>query len=366
MEIKVKALDDVEQKSTAEVEGELLEKHEEQLEGSTPTEETQVVEEPQAEEVEQQEPQGITEEQVLSHIKERYNKEITSVDELFVERETQEELPEDVAAYFKYKKETGRGISDYVKLQQNFDEMNPDSLLREYLKSTEAGLDSDDIDLMMEDYSYDEDIYEESQIKKTKLAKKKAIAKAKNYFTEQQEMYKQPLESRQEAISESENEEYKAYKQYLNEAATQQEETKRKSEWFSQKTDEVFNNEFKGFEFKIGDDQITFNPGSAEEVKKAQLSPMNFVNKYLDDNGLMNDAAGYHKALAVAMNPEKFAQFFYEQGKANATEDVMRKTKNINMETRNAPASTVKSGTQYKSLSNDSGRGLKIRSIKRK
>lgn len=264
------------------------------------------------------------------------------------------------------KKETGRGISDYVKLQQDFDEVNPESLLRDYLKATETALDDDDIQSLMDEYSYDADLDEESDIKKIKVAKKKAIAKAKNYFTEQQEMYKQPLESRQEAISESENEEYKAYKQYLNEAATQQEETKRKSEWFSQKTDEVFSNDFKGFDFKIGEDQITFNPGSAEEVKKAQLSPMNFVNKYLDDNGLMNDAAGYHKALAVAMNPEKFAQFFYEQGKANATEDVMRKTKNINMTTRNAPASTVKSGTQYKSLSNDSGRGLKIRSIKGK
>ena len=366
MEIKVKALDGVEQKSTAEVEEELLQKHEEQFEDSAPTEETQVVEEPQTEEVEQQEPQGITEEQVLSHIKERYNKEITSVDELFVEREAQEELPEDVAAYFKYKKETGRGISDYVKLQQDFDEVNPESLLRDYLKATETALDDDDIQSLMDEYSYDADLDEESDIKKIKVAKKKAIAKAKNYFTEQQEMYKQPLESRQEAISESENEEYKAYKQYLNEAATQQEETKRKSEWFSQKTDEVFSNDFKGFDFKIGEDQITFNPGSAEEVKKAQLSPMNFVNKYLDDNGLMNDAAGYHKALAVAMNPEKFAQFFYEQGKANATEDVMRKTKNINMTTRNAPASTVKSGAQVRSLSSDSGRGLKIRSIKRK
>jgi hypothetical protein len=366
MEIKVKALDGVEQKSTAEVEEELLQKHEEQFEDSAPTEETQVVEEPQTEEVEQQEPQGITEEQVLSHIKERYNKEITSVDELFVEREAQEELPEDVAAYFKYKKETGRGISDYVKLQQDFDEVNPESLLRDYLKATETALDDDDIQSLMDEYSYDADLDEESDIKKIKVAKKKAIAKAKNYFTEQQEMYKQPLESRQEAISESENEEYKAYKQYLNEAATQQEETKRKSEWFSQKTDEVFSNDFKGFDFKIGEDQITFNPGSAEEIKKAQLSPMNFVNKYLDDNGLMNDAAGYHKALAVAMNPEKFAQFFYEQGKANATEDVMRKTKNINMTTRNAPASTVKSGAQVRSLSSDSGRGLKIRSIKRK
>ena len=93
---------------------------------------------------------------------------------------------------------------------------------------------------------------------------------------------------------------------------------------------------------------------------------MNFVNKYLDENGLMKDAAGYHRALSVAMNPEKFAQHFYEQGKSSATEDVMRKTKNINMTTRNVPESTTKSGTKFRSVSSDSGRGLKIRSIKKK
>ena len=359
MELKVRAVDGIEEKSIAQVEEELLEKHEEQFEDSTPKEE--VVEQV----VETTESEGLTEEQVLSHIKNRYNKEISSMDELFAERESQEELPEDVAAYFKYKKETGRGISDYVKLQRNFDEANPDTLLRDYLKATETALDDDDIQSLMDEYSYDADLDDESDIKKVKVAKKKAIAKAKNYFVEQQEKYKQPLESRPEAISEGEKEQYNAYKQYLNEAATQQEETKRKSEWFTQKTDEVFNNEFKGFEFNIGEDKVTYSPGNAEETKKSQLSPMNFVNKYLDENGLMKDAAGYHKALAVAMNPEKFAQYFYEQGKANATEDVMRKTKNINMTTRNTPEVSSKSGTQFKSLNNDSGRGLKIRSIKR-
>ena len=353
MDIKVRALDDVEVKSTAQVEEELLQKHEEQFE------EQVVVEQPQ------EEVQGLTEDQVLSHIKERYNKEFTSVDDIFAEREAQEELPDDVAAYFKYKKETGRGINDYVKLQRDFDEANPDTLLRDYLKTTETALDDDDIDSLMDEYSYDEDLDDESDIKKIKVAKKKAIAKAKNYFEKEKEMYKQPLESGSGAIPEADKEQYETYKQYLSEAATQQEETKRKSEWFTQKTDEVFNNEFKGFEFNIGEDKVTYSPGSAEETKKSQLSPMNFVNKYLDENGLMKDAAGYHKALAVAMNPEKFAQYFYEQGKANATEDVMRKTKNINMTTRNTPEVSSKSGTQFKSLNNDSGRGLKIRSIKR-
>ena len=361
MEIKVRALDDVEPKSKVEVEEELLQKHEEKFEDSTPKEEVANIEEPLKEEV-----QGLTEDQVLSHIKDRYNKEFTSVEEMFAEQKSQEELPEDVAAYFKYKKETGRSISDYVKLQRDYDDVNPDILLRDYLKTTETALDDDDIQSLMDEYSYDADLDDESDIKKIKVAKKKAIAKAKNYFTEQQEMYKQPLESRSEAISDGEKEQYESYKQYLNDAATQQEETKRKSEWFTQKTDEVFNNDFKGFDFKIGEDQITFSPGNAEETKKLHLSPMNFVNKYLDESGLMKDAEGYHKALSAAMNPEKFAQYFYEQGKSSATEDVMRKTKNINMTTRNVPESTTKSGTQFRSLSNNSSNGLKIKSIKRK
>jgi hypothetical protein len=359
MDIKVRALDDVGEKSTAQVEEELLQKHEDKFEDSTSNGQV-VVEQPQ------EEVQGLTEDQVLSHIKERYNKEFTSMDDIFEERETQEELPEDVAAYFKYKKETGRSIKDYVELQRNYDDANPESLLRDYLKTTETALDDDDIQSLMDEYSYDEDLDEESQIKKIKVAKKKAIAKAKNYFTEQQEMYKQPLESRGSGVSEGEKEQYESYKQYLNEAATQKEETKRRSEWFTQKTEEVFNNDFKGFDFKIGEDQITFSPGNAEETKKLHQSPMTFVNKYLDDSGLMKDAAGYHKALAAAMNPDKFAQYFYEQGKSNATEDVMRKTKNINMTTRNTPEVSSKSGTQFKSLGNDSGRGLKIKSIKRK
>ena len=353
MEIKVRALDGVEQKSTAQVEEELLLKHEAKLEDDKVAE---VVDDVVSE---------ITEDQVLSHIRNKYNKEFSSMDDIFAEREAPEELPEDVASYFNYKKETGRGINDYVKLQRDFNDDNPDTLLRDYLKVTETALDNDDIESLMEEYSYDEDLDEESHIKKIKVAKKKAIAKAKNYFLEQQEKYKQPLESRTDAISDGEKEEYEVYKQYLSKAATQQDESKRKSDWFTKKTDEVFNSDFKGFDFNIGDNQLTFSPGNTEEVKKSQLSAMNFVNKHLDEDGLMKDAKGYHKALAAAMNPDKFAQFFYEQGKASATEEVMRKTKNINMSTRNTPSSVAKSGTQVKALNSDSGRGLKVRSIKR-
>jgi hypothetical protein len=243
--------------------------------------------------------------------------------------------------------------------------MDPDTILREYLTSTQKGLDSDDIDVLMEEYLYDEDIDDDSKIKKIKIARKKAIAEAKNYFNEQKEKYKLPLESRANGLSPEENEGFEAYRQYTQQAKTLQEENERKRNWFNQKSDEVFSKDFKGFEFDIDDKKIVFSPGSAAELKKLQSNPMNFINKYLDESGLITDAAGYHKALSIAMNPDRFAKYFYEQGQADATEDVIRKTKNINMSERKAPEAISKGGMQVKAVAPDSGRSLKIRSIKK-
>ena len=376
MEIKVREMSELESKSSQEIEKELLEKHEQQFSEVSSSDEVEVVSEPlpdettveapeeeaTIEEVAQQ-PYDLKEEDVLSYIGNRYGKKINSIEELMSEREKAEEMPEDVAAYFKYKKETGRGISDFVKLQQDYTTMNPDSLLKEYLTLTEEGLDAEDIESLMEDYSYDEELDDESDVRKAKLAKKKIIAKANRFFKEQQELYKQPLES--SGSSNEANEELQAYKQYLNTAKTQQEEANRKREWFVKKSDEVFGSEFKGFKFKLNDEEIMFSPGGASELKKAQETPMNFVQKYMDSQGLLNDAEGYHRSLAIAMNPDKFAQFFFEQGKSKATEDVIRKTKNINMSERKAPEVSTKGGMQVKSISEPSGNRLRIKSVKR-
>ena len=203
MEIKVREVNDVESKSVQEVENELLEKHETQqklefddVEKVKPeissddkidlskTKEPVQEKEEVLEKVEEptKEPYQLKEEDILSFIGERYGKEINSIEELMSARKDSEKLPEDVAAYFKYKKETGRSLEDYVKLQQDFSKLDPDSLLKEYLTITEEGLDPEDIDSIMEDYMYDEDLDDESVIKKTRLAKKKIIAKAKRFF----------------------------------------------------------------------------------------------------------------------------------------------------------------------------------------
>jgi hypothetical protein len=360
MELKVRAVDIIEPKSVQEVEQQLLDKHEESLSQENNTE--LVVEDSEIQKNEFE----LKDEDVLSYIGKRYNKQINSLDDLVAERKEAEQLPEDVAAYMKYKKETGRGFEDFLKLEKDFEKMDPDQLLKEYLSSTQEGLDSDDIETLMDEYRFDEELDDDSSIKKAKIAKKKVLAEAKKFFNSQKEQYKMPLESSSAFIPDGEKEIYESYKQYTQQAKTIEEENNRKRQWFDQKTNDVFNGEFKGFEFNINDKKFTFAPGDANELKKNQATPQNFINKFLDEQGLMKDASGYHRSLSIAMNPEKFAKFFYEQGMSDATDDVTRKIKNINMSERKSPeVSKTNDGMQVKAVNPDSGRNLKIRSIKR-
>ena len=361
-EFKVRDLGEVESKSVQEIESELLKKHEQQATGEQKEEKpAATVEEEKTGDVSV----GIKEEDVLSHIKNRYGKEISSLEELLSQREASPELPEDVEAFFKFKKETGRGIDDFVKIQRDIDEADPESLLREYYRQTEEGLDDEDInDLIDSKFGYDEDLDEESVVKKQKLAKKRELTKAKKFLKEQQESYKVPLESSKAPDDAKYNEEIKAYREKLEKAKSIEAENQKKSEWFSKKTDELFSDEFKGFEFNINDKKVVFKPAEATELRKSNDTPFNFINKYIGEDGLLKDVSGYHKALSVAMNPEKFAKFFYEQGQADAVGDITKKSKNIDMETRRAPESTNKGGFQVRSVSQSSGNGLKIRSNK--
>ena len=358
--IKVRLLDGADEKGVAQVEQELLDKHDKELNNEVTPVENETVP------VENEENDYLDEQKVLSYIEKRYNKQINSFDELVSERKEAEELPEDVSAFLKYKKETGRGINDFLKLSKDFDSMEPEQLVKDYLSATQEGLDKEDIDALMEDYSYDEDIDDESKIKKTKIERKKIINEAKKFFNNQKEKYKMPLESSPASLSQEEKEEYDLYRQYTKQSKTVEEENSRKRQWFTQKTDEVFDNEFKGFEFDVNNKKIAYTPGDAKELKKLQSNPENFIKKFLDESGLIKDAAGYHRSLAIAMNPEKFAKFFYEQGQADATEGTLKGIKNINMSERRAPeVSKTNDGMQVKAMNPDSGRSLKIRSIKR-
>lgn len=361
----VRDLGVAEQKSVQEVEQELLAKHEESI--AEPQIEVQSEPEVKVELPAEPVKAELEDNDVLSYIKNRYGKEVNSINDLIAEREEKkEDLPEDVAAYFKYKKETGRGIEDFVKLNRNFDDMDPNDLLVEYYSQTEEDLDRDDIQYMIEDkFDYDEDLDDPKEIKKKEIAKKKELAKAKKFFDEYKETYKTPIESKGGLVSEDEKEAYEAYKRYVQDSSSQQEESLRKSQYFQKKTEELFSDEFKGFDFNVGDKTIKFSPGDVAETKRAQSDVVNFISKYLDADGLISDHVGYHRSLAAAMNPEKMAKFFYEQGRAEALLDNTKKIKNIDMEMRSAPQSIAQSGFKVVASDSDSGRGLRIKSNKK-
>jgi|TARA_R110000796_G_scaffold142140_1_gene258581 hypothetical protein len=379
MSFEVKSVDgNVEEKSKAQVEETLLKKHEEQFEDSVdkPVDDgidrvnfnSQKAPEVKSEKVKEESLPEFSDTDVLSYIKKRYNKDINSVDELFAEKEANVDLPEDVSKYLKYKQETGRGINDFIKLQEDIDGMEEDAILTSYYESTEKGLDEEDIqDIIADKFLYDEDLDDEKDIRKIKLAKKRELVKAKAFLNEQKDKYKVPLESSGDGLSEDQQESYRAYKKSVEDSESFAEQNKKKYEYFLDKTESVFNNDFKGFEFSIGDKNISFKPGDAQELKNRQLDVNNFIGKFVGDDGLIADAEGYHKALSVAMNPDKFAKHFYEQGVAATIDDVSRKSKNINMDVRQQSQAVSKNGMTIRpvSKSNDNGKGLKIRSIKR-
>ena len=380
MEITVKDLGSIDEKSIAQKEQALLDKAEgktaegtdpiivDDVSNGTPPTTQDVNADDGLDSTAAAPPSELSEEDVLSFIKNRYNKDVSSVSDLFATKEANEQIPEDVAAYLEYRKKTGRSFADYSKLNRDFGAMDEKQLLREYYSATEDALDAEDIDYMMDDFSYDAEMDEENVIKKKKVAFKKEIGKAKKFFSSQKEMYKEPLESSTAAFSLEQKEQLEAYNKYVLDAKTFDEEAKRKRDWFLNKTDEVFHNEFKGFDFKVGEDKtVTFLPTkNVDEIKRLNSDSSNLFKRFIDEEtGLVSDAAGYHRAVSIAQNPERFAKFFYEQGQSDGTTDVTRKMKNVNMSTRDAPQVTKKDGMTIRAINPTEGRGLKIRSNKK-
>jgi hypothetical protein len=357
-EITIKEVSAEETKSVQEVEEALLQKHEEEQAAlEQPTEETQV-EEPI---VEQAPVAELTEDDVLSFIKNRYKDvEINSMDDILSKRDN--DLPEDVATFLKYKKETGRGLEDFMKLNQDFEKMGPEQLLASYIKDTNPMYDDEDVMMELENFKYDEDLDDDKTIKKQKLAMKRELAKAKDHFEKQKEQYRVPLESKATSVPDADKDGYEAYKQYNQDLTQMQQEQMKRSEFFLQKTNEVFGSNFEGFDFSVGESSYKFKPGEADKVKSAQSDINNFISKFVDEKGYVKDAAAYHKAMSAALNPDALARFFYEKGKAEAVESMSKESKNIQMGVRQSaqPASNF-SGLKISALDGDSGSGLRIK-----
>jgi hypothetical protein len=357
--IQVKLVD-FEEKSVQEIEQKLLEEHEQKMAEPVET----VVETPVEPIIES--PQ-FGDNDVLSYLKTKFNKEVNSLDELFVEKPQQQELlPEDVNAFLKFKKDTGRGLEDFYRVNQDFSKVNPERLLADYMREINPDFDDEDIAFEYESkFGYDEDMDEEKDIKRKKLALKKELGKASKYFEEQKEKYKAPLESRMEtSIPEEYKVAYDTYKQYVDQTATFQQEASKKSEYFVNKTNELFSDDFKGFDFKVGDKEVSYKPNTPEQLKAQQTDISKFFNNFVDENGFIKDAKQYHKTVAAAMNPDAMAKFFYDMGKADAIDDSVRQSKNIDMSVRNAPQNIDKGGFKVTAMDSDHGNRLKIKSLK--
>lgn len=381
MEIKVKEYDAGPQKSKAQVEEELLQKHETEVSGGT-AEETKVeavkveatgqTEEPtKTEETVKEEPvveekPQMGEQEVLSFIREKYSKEVESIDDLFTKRE-QEELPSDVATYLQYKKDTGRGFEDFAKISRDYSKESPDQVLSMYYAEMEEGLDRDEIDYLLNSkFGTDPEVDSEDDIKKKNIDKKKELAKALKYFEGQKEKYKVPVESMGTKISDEDQQMLKAYQEQVEKSKEAQSLAQKRAESFQENTNKLFTEEFKGFKFNISDKEYVYSPGDFNELKKSQSDIMNFISKFTNDQGEISDVVGYHKSLAMAMNPEKFAKYFYEQGVASAVNESAKKSKNINLDMRQTPQVTSKQGFSVKATTPSSRRGLTIRSPKNK
>lgn len=355
MEFTVRDLGSKEEKSVQEIEQELLDKHAQEQEQKAKSSEETTEEKPSFE---------IDDSHVIDYIKSKHNREFSSLDELFQQREeTKLELPSDVDAFYKFKTETGRGIEDFLMYNRDFDSMDENTVLMEYYKATEDGLDDEDIqDIISDKFSYDEDFDDEKDVRRKKTAMKKELAKAKKFLDEQKEKYKIPVESMGSQGSGANKEFEESYKKYLEESQLIEQESAKKAEVFMKKTDEVFSN-FKGFEVSIGDKSFSYSPGDANEIKTAQSNLNNFLSKYIDETGYISDAKGWHKALSFAMNPDKAAAYFYELGKSEAIDSTTKRMKNVDMGEQSIPQAFGNTGFKVSAV-NSSDSDFKIRSKK--
>ncbi len=263
-------------------------------------------------------------------------------------------IPENIQKLMDFMEETGGDLSDYVKLNQDYSKLDDKNLLYEYYKQTKPHLNNEEINFLMEDqFSYDEEVDEERDIRRKKLALKEQVANAKSHLDGQKSKYYEEIK----AGSKLTNEQQKAidfFNRYNKESEATQKTVKTNSEIFTQKTNNVFNDKFKGFEYNVGDKKYRFNVNNAEEVKNTQSDISNFTKKFLDKNSALKDAKGYHKSLYTAMNADAVAKHFYEQGKADAMKDSVAKAKNVNMNPRQSHGQIEAGGMKVKVLGDNS------------
>ena len=275
----------------------------------------------------------------------------------------QRQLPENIEKLVAFMEETGGTVEDYVRINADYSSVDNNTLLREYYKRTKPHLDSEEISFIMEDnFSYDEEVDEERDIRKKKLAYKEEIAKAKDFLEGLKSKYYEEIKLRPGTTQEQQKA-VDFFNRYNEEQQMVQEQHSR----FKSKTKNFFNQEFKGFDFNVGEKKFRYGVNNTDEVANNQSDLTNLIGKFLDNKGEVKDYNGYHKAIYAAQNADTIANHFYEQGKADAVKDMMAKSKNISNEPRATSTGDVYiNGLKVKAISGVDSSKLKLRINKNK
>jgi hypothetical protein len=269
-------------------------------------------------------------------------------------------LPENIEKLVNFMEETGGDINDYVRLNADYSNIDNETLLKEYYKQTKPYLEGDDISLLLEDFSYDEDIDEQRDIRKKKLAFKEEVAKARNFLEETKSKYYDEIKLRPGVTQDQQK-----ATDFFNRYNEEQKAGKAKHSEFLKRTNELLTDDFKGFDFNVGESKFRYSVKNPKKVAEAQSNISDFIGTFLNDKGEVKDTKGYHKALYAARNADTIAQHFYEQGKADAVRDVMVKSKNISTEPRKTSSGDVFiNGLKVKAISGADSSKLKIKTRK--
>jgi len=308
------------------------------------------IEEP-TEEKEEVALEEITDEKVDEKVEELEEK----IEEAVAEsQETGKAVPENIQKLMDFMEETGGDLEDYVRLNQDISKLNDNDVLYEYYKQTKPHLTNEEINFLMEDsFSYDEEVDEERDIKRKKLALKEQVANARTYLDGQKSKHYEEIKAGSKLTSEQQKA-VDFFNRYNKESEENNKKVQNTVSVFNKKTESLFNNKFKGFEYNVGDKKFRFNVKDAKGVKDTQSDINNFVRKFLNKDGTMEDAKGYHKSLYTAMNADTIAQHFYEQGKADALKESIAKSKNVNMDPRQSQKTIDAGGVKVRVLGNDS------------
>ena len=271
-------------------------------------------------------------------------------------------IPEGISDLVNFMNETGGSMEDYIKLNKNYSELDDANIIKEYYATTKPHLNNDEINFLINDnFSYDKELDDPTDIKRKDLAFKEEVAKAKNHLNSQKEKYYKEVKSTG-SLSKEQQKAVDFFNRYNNEQQQVAQTQEKASNAFKQKTSEVFNQEFKGFDFNIEDKKYRFKLKDVDKVKNTQMDIMNVVGSYLDENNTLKDGYGYHKALFAAKNADSIANHFYQLGKTEAVKQISEESKNINMDPRQTSGGFVESGgIKVRAISGDDSSKLRIK-----